>query len=93
MIIDPDDWRIKFVPVEEAIVPPPGLIEHLQDYHWVVHPERGLVFWVIRKHHSPQCNRDRSITASFCEKMYPWAEVRQIPSVFRQINVNDYCDR
>lgn len=34
--------RFKFVPVEKATIPPSGLIEHVKDHWWIVHPEKGL---------------------------------------------------
>ena len=45
-VIEPTDPRLKFVPEAEASVPPGGLIEHFKDRYWVVHPEKGLVYWI-----------------------------------------------
>lgn len=86
--VSADDPRLTFVPLEVATVPPKGLIEHLKDQWWTVHPEKGLVFY-DKKVMAPQCNSNESITRRFKE-MYPWAEVRFIPSVFRRINPHDY---
>ena len=77
-----------FVPVEKATVPPPGLIEHLKDRWWLVHPERGLAFFDERAM-SPQCNSNETI-ARHLARNHPWAEVQFFPSVFRRINPKDY---
>lgn len=81
--------KFEFVPVEEAIIPPPGLIDHMKDRWWIVHPDKGLAFFKSRGSLSPQCNGDERITRRLSEA-YPWAEVRFIPSAFRRINPNDY---
>ena len=88
-VISDDDPRLKFVPLEQAIIPPSGLIEHIKDRWWAVHPNKGLIFW--GKGQSPQCNSNKDI-AERIFVIYPWAEVKFIPSVFRQINPNDYVD-
>ena len=85
-----DDARLVFVPLEKATTPPPGMIEHIANAWWVVHPEKGVVFWG-KKFMSPQCNTNRSITVHLAA-MYPWAEVHLISSVFRRINPQDYCN-
>lgn len=87
--IEADNPRLVFVPFEKATVPPPGLIEHIANAYWVTHPTKGVVFW--DKMMAPQCNTNESITKRLSE-MYPWAEVKLIPSVFRRVNPQDYCD-
>lgn len=84
-----DDPRLLFVPLEEATVPPPGLIEHLKAMWWAVHPTKGLVFY-DKKTMSPQCNSNQAISNRL-RAMYPWAEVRFIPSAFRRIDPQDHC--
>lgn len=86
-VISEDDPRLEFVPLEKATIPPPGLIEHIHNRWWVVHPQKGLVFW---KGWSPQCNSNKEITERIWKGMYPWAEIQFIPSVYRRINPNDY---
>jgi len=93
-IIKEDDPRLKFVSLEEASTPPSGIIEHIKDYYWIVHPEKGVAFWLTKigrtkQHISPQCNMYKSIVERFALR-YPWAEVKQIPSVFRGVDPNDY---
>lgn len=90
MIIAEDDPRLKFVQIADAAVPPGGLIEHIKDSWWAAHPTKGLVFWSVRGHASPQCNKDESITRHL-SKMYPWSEVRFVPSAFRRIKLSDYA--
>ena len=82
-----DDKALRFVALEKATVPPVGLIEHFKDCYWVVHPTKGVVFWK----HSPQCNSNKEIADRIAKSMYPWAEIKLIPSVFRRINPHDYC--
>jgi len=86
----PEHPRLYFVPETEATVPPAGLIEHIKDSWWVTHPEHGLAFWDKRSK-SPQCNTNESITRHLA-KIYPWAEIKFIPSAYRRINPSDYCD-
>lgn len=85
-MIDPDDKRLRYVPLDKATVPPPGLIEHIKDSWWSVHPERGLIFFKD----SPQCNQNEAVSRHISSGHYPWAEVQFIPSVFRTINPQDY---
>jgi len=86
--IPEDHPRLVFLPFDKAVDPPSGLIEHLKDHWWVVHPIKGLVFW-DKRNQSPICNSNKTLTERFT-KFYPWAEVRFFPSVFRRINPNDY---
>lgn len=82
-----NDKNLRFIPIAKATTPPSGLIEHFKNCFWCVHPDKGVVFWK----QSPQCNTNELITARLAASMYPWAEVRLIPSVFRKINPHDYC--
>ena len=82
------DERMVFVSFEKATVPPAGLIEHIKDSWWVTHPEKGVAFFDKRRQ-SPQCNRNEEI-ARRIGGMYPWAEIKFIPSVFRRIDPQDY---
>lgn len=83
-----NDPRLVFVPLEKAVIPPSGLIEHFKDRFWAVHPVKGLVFW-DKRHMAPQCNGNESIARTM-RRMYPWAEIKFISSVFRKINPSDY---
>lgn len=84
--MDENDKNLNFVPVEKAIVPPAGLIEHIKDHWWLVHPTKGIVFWK----HSAQANQ-HEVLARTWQLKNPWAEVMFLPSVFRRINPSDYC--
>ncbi len=84
-----DDDKLVFVPEAEAIIPPPGLIQHWQDYWWLFHPEKGLLFY-DKKRMAPQANRLESVARDILGRLYPWAEVKQISSVFRRIDPRDY---
>lgn len=87
-----DDPRLSFVPFDVAATPPPGLIDHHKDRWWIVHPEKGILYWTKNKGRDrfPQCNSHKSI-AEIWLKMFPWAEIRFMPSVFNKINPHDYC--
>jgi hypothetical protein len=85
-----DDPRLKFVPLVEATKPPPDLIRHLENFWWIVHPTKGVVYFIgAGKHMSPQANRSQEICTRFLAD-YPWAQVLHIPSVFHRINPQDY---
>lgn len=82
-----DDKRLSFLPLEKATNPPAGFLNHVKDHWWAVHPTKGLVFF---KKTSPQCNSNESLSKRI-NAMYPWAEVRLIPSVFFPVDPNDYA--
>ena len=90
--VNEDDPRLKFVPIEVATVPPSGLINHLEDRWWIVHPSKGIVYWIghDRRSMAAQCNSSKKIAKSIV-KIYPWAEVCFLPSVFHKISPRDYC--
>lgn len=78
--------RFKFVSLEKATVPPSGLIEHVKDHWWIVHPEKGLAMF---KGQFKQCNVTEAITRRLAQN-YPWAEVRFVPSAFFPVDPHDY---
>lgn len=83
-----DEKDFTFILIEVAIVPPSGLIEHLKDRWWIVHPEKGLPFY---KGFAPQCNSNEILTRRL-SKNFPWnVRIQFIPSVFHSINPHDYC--
>lgn len=93
--IDEQDPRLVFIPMSMATVPPPGIIEHIKDKWWAVHPTKGLVFWGPKYKSknaspSPQHNGRREIAEGWFSEVYPWARVELIPSVFRPVNPRDY---
>lgn len=93
MIIDRDDKRLIFKPVESLIVPPRGIIQHYKDCWWCCDDERGLLFWKSSdrdRHISAQCNSNELVTRSLISTMYPWAVARCFPSIFMPVNINDY---
>lgn len=79
--------KFTFITLDKATVPPAGLIEHIKDHWWLVHPEKGVAFYGNGM--AVQGNTNESLTRRFAESN-PWAEVRFIPSVFRAINPQDY---
>lgn len=89
-----DDPHLVFFRLGDLIIPPAGLIEHIKDKHWIVHPEKGLAFWRSYlkdpdSRLSPWCNSNPEITKSMLPT-FPWAEMLYVPSVFRKINPSDY---
>jgi len=92
MSVEKTDSRLVFVPLEKAIIPPPGLIEHFWQRHWIFDPERGILYWRPETSRGlfPQCNGNPTITESMRTRIYPWAEVLCVESVFRTINPHDY---
>jgi hypothetical protein len=89
MSIQPDDKRLTYLKESEAVVPPSGLIEHIKDHWFPVHPEHGIIFFSG----SIQGNRSEHLARRFSSRLYPWAEIKFFPSVFRRINPNDYVDK
>jgi len=71
------DSRLSFIPVDAES--PEGEVIHRKNRWWIVHPEKGLLIW---RGFSAQCNSDKRIAESLRDRLYPWAEVRFIPSVF-----------
>lgn len=91
----PDDTRLVFLPFDQVHAGK-GHCDVIRDCWWVVDPERGLLFYQRNRSGklrsaSPQCNRNESIARSIQRRLYPWAEVRQVPLVMLPINVSDYA--
>jgi hypothetical protein len=84
-----DDKRLRFIPLEEATTPPHGLINHYRDRWWAVCPERGLIFYGDTM--SPQCNAIEDVARRVFGNIYPWAEIRFVPSAFQRIDPRDFC--
>lgn len=95
MAVAEDDPRLTFIKLDEATIPPGGIIEHHKAKWWCVCPRRGLIFWRPDKKYSwpgaPQCNSNEEVTRRFRERMYPWAELRFLPSAFHRVDPKDYA--
>ena len=97
MTISPDDPRFVYL-AESKAVDASGHCDVIRDAWFCVHPEKGLMFWqdnLRRRKGSltgarPQCNRNEALARDLCARMYPWAEVKQIPLVIVPIDVSDY---
>jgi hypothetical protein len=87
-----DDPCWVFFPEEEAVVPPPGIIQHIKDHWWAYHPQKGLLFYRKGKRGSmsPQCNSSEELCRRLNAHLHPWAEVKFFPSVFFRVNPHDY---
>lgn len=90
--IQETDSRLRFLPLDKAADPPDGFCRVIKDCWWCVCPKRGLIFFSLNNRHdgTPQCNANESIARSICAKLYPWAEVRYVPVVFRHADPRDY---
>lgn len=84
--------KLNFVPLDIATVPPGGMIQHYKDKWWAIDPEYGLIFWEPGKISpgSPQCNANEDTARTLTEKVYPWAYVAFLPSVFVRLDLRDY---
>lgn len=91
-MVDKNDPRLFFVPIEKASVPSDGPIYHYKDRWWSHCPEQGLIFFKMRKNDpgSPQCNAQKSIAWHLQKRLYPWAETVFVPSVFVRIDQREF---
>jgi len=69
------------IPISKAVVPFTGA-QVWVDCYWIVVDE-CLLFY---KKTAPQCNSDKRIAELVRNKLYPEAEVRQIPFVYGLIH-------
>ena len=81
--------RQRFLSFADAVTPPQGRNECFLNYWWLVHPEKGLIFWSKYgpggKIVSPAANLQRKV-----HELMNWApplEVRQFSAVFVPINI------
>ncbi|UXN70929.1 hypothetical protein N8A98_07000 [Devosia neptuniae] len=98
MSYEQDDPRLVYLP-ETNVMDVKGHCDVIRNRWWVVHPERGLIFWQPETRRrkgqltgaAPQCNSDETITRRVIAKLYPWAEVKQVPLVLLPISMSDYA--
>lgn len=86
-----NESRCTFLPETEATKPTKGqFFRRVVDSWWVVHPEKGLVFY--GKHfRSPQCNLNEAITRKLSDGMYEFPhEVKFIELAWVPVDLNDY---
>ena len=79
MSVTENNKDLSFIPLEEALTPPEGIVYHRVNRWWVVHPTKGLVIW---RRFSAQCNSDKRCIEHIRDRLYPWAEIHFMPSVF-----------
>lgn len=97
-MIEENDLRLQFIPLDVAQKPTRGFLNCIVDYWWCVHPEKGLIIfhhqpqrngrW--REEGSPQANSNESLSRDLGKRLYPWAEVQQVPFVFLKHDCKDY---
>lgn len=85
---DPDDKDLTYIPFEKASAPGGGFYFHYVNRWWSVHPDRGLMLFYGD---SAQCNSNEATARRLQQQLYPWAEVRFIPSAFVPIDPRDFA--
>jgi hypothetical protein len=70
-----------------------GLVQHIAKHYWLVHPNKGLMFYPYKKtqnikYAAPQCNLQENITRRLAPE---FAEVRYIESVLIPIDPREYA--
>lgn len=92
----PDDWRLVYMP-EAEIDKADGICSVLRNRWFMVHPERGLLFYQISKQRrgrirgaSPQCHDSKEAAEYLRKKLWPWAELRFYERVIVPIDMRDY---
>jgi hypothetical protein len=90
--MDIDDKCIKYVPLDQLVIPPSGLIEHREGAWWIVHPTFGAMFYKVGRdgYTAPQCNSNEGIARRIREKFYPWADCVQIQHAFYVVDPKWY---
>ncbi len=75
--------KITEVPIKDLTFPKNGCYDIRLDWWWIVKNE-SLLFYcqTSMSFGSPQCNADRRLAESVRDRIYPEAEVRQIPAVY-----------
>ena len=82
MSIDINSENLVFVPLEEAIQIPEGLCTIYKNRYWLIHPDKGLIFYYFHRSLYPQCNTDFSIADRIRNVLYPWATIEKVDTVF-----------
>lgn len=72
--------NLNFKSLFDAAQRPSGVYESYDEYWWVTHPEKGVVFY----RDSPQCNSSLEIAIKIA-KLYPWAEIKYVEKVYVSI--------
>jgi hypothetical protein len=86
-----------FLPVAD-IHKAAGIVNHIKNSWWSVHPEKGLMFFPYNYKKSknladaaPQCNTNEEIARRLNANLWPETEVRFFESVLQPINPRDYA--
>lgn len=82
---------------ETEVLKSRGVCMVYHDYYFVTCPERGIVLYQDRKNRmgkilgaSIQGHAVKETSEYLMKKMYPWAELKQIPLVLVPIVLSDY---
>lgn len=70
--------KIKLIPLDELETPKTGY-RVIAGYYWVVKDGCAMSYGL---HNAPQCNMNEGVAKRLQEKLYPDAEVVQIPVAF-----------
>ena len=83
--------RYRYLPCSKTMFTPreDGFYELLTDRWWVVHPGKGLTFYIgpRGKNFSPQCNRSRALVENLCPDDH---EIWFIPEAWLPHDCHDY---
>jgi len=92
MEIHEDDPRLVYVSLDELATPKAGIVRSLINDWWSVHPTRGAIFYKADKRSSPapQCNQNEQTAKLLASKLYPFAQVQQVPVAFYKVDPRDY---
>jgi len=69
--------NLSFIELSELEKPKDG--DCIVNSWWAVCPRRGAL---VYRETSFQCNKDENVTRMLTEKIWPWAEVKFIPTAF-----------
>lgn len=86
-----------YLPESDALISS-GIVNAMRDRYWLVHKEKGLIFYKSKFHHGlreahPQCNSNVKVVESlFKHHDKNMVEIKFIPLVLKPVNVEDYCN-
>jgi hypothetical protein len=85
-----------FMPFDE-VQKAQGIVMHRKNCWWIVHPEKGLLFYPYRQKNrslskcAAQCNHDELTAKKLGADLWPGTEIRFIESVLQPLDPSDYA--
>ena len=74
-----DKNEFEYTKIEDLTTPKNGAFNVYVDFWWIVTPDGELMFY---RGYAAQCNADKRISDSMCERIYSDCSVQQIPVVY-----------